>query len=101
MLLDSASLYFRAFHGVPESVTAPDGTPVNSVRGFIDMIAFLVRRRRPDRLVACLDLDWRPAFRVAVLPSYKAHRAEPDGTEQTPPGLAIQIPLTTQELTTT
>jgi 5'-3' exonuclease len=93
MLLDSASLYFRAFHGVPESVTAPDGTPVNSVRGFIDMIAFLVRSRRPDRLVACLDLDWRPAFRVAAVPSYKAHRVSPKGGETVPDGLVPQIPV--------
>jgi 5'-3' exonuclease len=93
MLLDSASLYFRAFHGVPESVTAPDGTPVNSVRGFVDMIAFLVRSRRPDRLVACLDLDWRPAFRVAAVPSYKAHRVSPRGGETVPDGLVPQIPV--------
>ena len=57
VLLDAASLYFRAYFGVPESVTAPDGTPVNAVRGFTDMVAFLVERRRPSRLVACLDLD--------------------------------------------
>jgi 5'-3' exonuclease len=93
MLLDSASLYFRAFHGVPESVTAPDGTPVNSVRGFLDMIAFLVRSRRPDRLVACLDLDWRPAFRVEAVPSYKAHRVSPRGGETVPDGLVPQIPV--------
>ncbi len=39
MLVDAASLYFRAFHGVPESITAPDGRPVNAVRGFLDMTA--------------------------------------------------------------
>jgi 5'-3' exonuclease len=99
MLLDTASLYYRAFYGMPETVTAPDGTPVNAIRGLLDTIARLVRDRTPARLVACLDADWRPAFRVAVLPSYKAHRAEPDGTEQTPPGLAVQIPLITQVLT--
>src|SRR3954452_11544728 len=74
MLLDSASLYFRAFYGVPDSVKAPDGTPVNAVRGFLDMVATLVTTYRPDRLVACWDDDWRPAFRVAAIPSYKAHR---------------------------
>jgi len=93
MLLDSASLYFRAFHGVPESVTAPDGTPVNAVRGFLDMVAHLVRTRRPDRLVACLDLDWRPAFRVAAVPSYKAHRISPAGGETVPDGLVPQVPM--------
>ena len=74
MLLDAASLYFRAFYGVPESITAPDGTPVNAVRGFCDMVSRLLTERRPGRLVACLDLDWRPAFRVQALPTYKAHR---------------------------
>jgi len=93
MLLDTASLYFRAFYGVPETLTAPDGTPVNAVRGLLDMIARLVRARRPGALVACLDADWRPAFRVAVIPSYKAHRARPDGSEEVPPLLAAQVPV--------
>ena len=93
MLLDAASLWYRAFHGVPESVTAPDGTPVNAVRGFLDMVARLVRDRRPARLVACLDLDWRPAFRVAAVPSYKEHRLSPAGGEAEPPALTPQVPL--------
>ncbi|HEX4246697.1 MAG TPA: 5'-3' exonuclease H3TH domain-containing protein [Pseudonocardia sp.] len=87
LLLDAASLYFRAFYGVPESITAPDGTPVNAVRGFTDMVARLVTERRPARLVACLDLDWRPEFRVKAIPSYKAHRvAEEQPTERPEPG---------------
>ncbi len=98
MLLDTASLYYRAFYGMPETVTAPDGTPVNAIRGLLDAIARLVRDRGPERLVACLDADWRPRFRVEAIPSYKAHRAEPDGTEQAPPGLVVQIPLITRVL---
>jgi 5'-3' exonuclease len=93
MLLDSASMYFRAFYGVPETVTAPDGTPVNAVRGLLDMITRLVRARSPAGLIACMDADWRPAFRVAAVPSYKAHRANPDGTEQVPDALTAQIPV--------
>ncbi len=96
MLLDSASMYFRAFYGVPESATAPDGTPVNAIRGFLDMTARLVNDRRPARLVACLDLDWRPAFRVAALPSYKAHRVLPNAppnVENVPDLLAAQVPV--------
>ncbi len=100
MLLDSASMYFRAFYGVPESITAPDGTPVNAVRGFTDMVARLVAEHRPSRLVACLDLDWRPAFRVNALPTYKAHRVpgEPDTApagvpEEVPDTLAPQVPV--------
>ena len=93
MLLDTASLYYRAFYGVPDTLTAPDGTPVNAVRGLLDMIARLVRARPPGSLVACLDADWRPAFRVAAIPSYKTHRARPDGTEEEPPALTPQIPV--------
>ncbi len=93
MLLDTPSLYFRAFYGVPESVTAPDGTPVNAVRGLIDMIARLVQDRSPDRLVCCMDADWRPAVRVAALPSYKAHRVADDGGDQTPDALEAQLPV--------
>ena len=99
LLLDTASLYYRAFYGMPETVTAPDGTPVNAIRGLLDAIARLVGQHRPERLVACLDADWRPAFRVAVIPGYKAHRAEEDGSERTPPSLAVQIPLITGVLT--
>ncbi len=108
MLLDTASLYFRAFYGVPASVTAPDGSPVNAVRGVLDMIARLVTEFRPTRLVACWDDDWRPAFRVAAVPSYKAHRvvdtvsAQPlaDGSmpEEVPDLLAPQVPLIVEVL---
>jgi 5'-3' exonuclease len=93
MLLDTASLYYRAFFGMPDTVRAPDGTPVNAVRGLLDTIGRLVRARQPARLVACLDADWRPAFRVAAIPSYEAHRLAADGTEETPPALAAQIPV--------
>src|SRR6185437_7436618 len=99
LLIDAASLYFRAYYGVPESITAPDGTPVNAVRGFTDMLARLVEQRRPGRLVACLDLDWRPAFRVAAIASYKAHRlAEETGpvapdVEGVPDTLGPHVPL--------
>ena len=93
MLLDSASLYFRAFFGVPDSIRAPDGSPVNAVRGLLDFIARLVSVHRPTRLVACMDADWRPAFRVAAVPSYKAHRVAPQGGEEVPDDLTPQVPV--------
>ncbi|MGE3288762.1 MAG: 5'-3' exonuclease H3TH domain-containing protein [Pseudonocardia sp.] len=94
MLLDAASMYFRAYYGVPESITAPDGTPVNAVRGFCDMVSRLLTERRPARLVACLDLDWRPAFRVEALPSYKAHRVAGNQTGVAPVGVPEEVPDT-------
>nr|WP_221189153.1 5'-3' exonuclease [Microbacterium proteolyticum] len=98
MLLDTASQYFRAFYGVPDKVKAADGTSVNAARGLLDMIAKLVTTYEPTRLVACWDDDWRPAWRVALLPSYKAHRvveAVPSGTdvEEVPDPLEAQIPV--------
>ncbi|MGW4643725.1 5'-3' exonuclease [Sphaerisporangium sp. NPDC004334] len=98
MLLDTPSLYFRAYYGVPESMTAPDGMPVNAVRGLIDMIATLVRAHGPDELVACMDADWRPAFRVAAIPSYKAHRVATGHEEEVPDTLAPQVPVIEQVL---
>ncbi|WP_329202055.1 MULTISPECIES: 5'-3' exonuclease [unclassified Streptomyces] len=98
MLLDTASLYFRAYFGVPDSVKAPDGTPVNAVRGLLDFIGRLVQDHRPDDLVACMDADWRPQWRVELIPSYKAHRVAqetPDGpdVEETPDTLTPQVPI--------
>ncbi|GAB4086896.1 5'-3' exonuclease [Myceligenerans cantabricum] len=95
LLLDTASLYFRAFFGVPDSLRSPRGEPVNAVRGLLDTIAWLITERRPDRMVACWDDDWRPAFRVAAIPSYKEHRvADAEaGTEVVPEALAPQVPV--------
>ena len=103
MLLDSASLYFRAFYGVPDTVKAPDGTPVNAVRGFLDIITRLVTTYEPTHLVACWDDDWRPQWRVDLIPTYKTHRvAEVTATgpdiEVVPDPLEIQVPIIRQSL---
>jgi len=103
VLLDGASMWFRSYFGVPSSITAPDGRPVNAVRGFIDSVAVVITQQRPRRLVVCLDLDWRPQFRVDLIPSYKAHRVaqeisgpgpagEPD-IEEVPDELTPQIDM--------
>jgi 5'-3' exonuclease len=98
MLLDTASLYFRAFFGVPDSVTSPDGKPVNAVRGLLDFISRLVGEYHPTHLACCWDNDWRPAWRVDLLPSYKSHRVvaekpqAPD-VEEVPHALDAQVPV--------
>jgi 5'-3' exonuclease len=99
VLLDGASMWFRSFFGVPSSITAPDGRPVNAVRGFFDSMAVVITQQRPSRLAVCLDLDWRPQFRVDLIPSYKAHRvAEPEPTgqpdiEEVPDDLTPQVDM--------
>jgi 5'-3' exonuclease len=98
MLLDTASLYFRAFYGVPDSITAPDGTPVNAVRGLLEFISRLAGEYSPTHLVCCWDNDWRPQWRVDLLPSYKGHRVvaergdAPD-VEEVPDPLEAQVPV--------
>jgi len=93
LVLDAPSLYYRAFHGAPATITAPDGTPVNAVRGFLDYVARQLRERRPDRFVAALDTDWRPAWRVRRIPAYKLHRVAADGSDGTPDELSPQVPV--------
>ncbi|GAA1252397.1 5'-3' exonuclease [Microbacterium phyllosphaerae] len=103
LLLDTASLYFRAFYGVPDKVTAPDGSPINAARGLLDIIAKLITLYEPTHVIACWDDDWRPQWRVDLIPSYKAHRvvevvaAGPD-VEEVPDPLEAQIPLIRQTL---
>ena len=100
MLLDSASLYFRAFFGVPDQRTSPEQVPTNALRGFLDMIATLVTAHRPSHLVACWDDDWRPQFRVDLIPTYKTHRLVEgsDVVEESPDDLTPQVPLIREAL---
>jgi 5'-3' exonuclease len=104
MLLDTAALYFRAFYGLPDTLTSPDGTPVNAVRGLLDMIARLVAEFAPTELVACWDDDWRPQWRVDLLPTYKAHRVAQEveigsDIEVVPDTLTPQVPIIVETLT--
>jgi 5'-3' exonuclease len=98
LLLDTASLYYRSYFALPETMTAPDGTPVNAVRGVLDTITGCVEARSSDRVIACWDEDWRPEWRVALVPTYKTHRvAEPEldesPDEDVPDTLAPQIDI--------
>jgi 5'-3' exonuclease len=97
MFVDGSSLIFRAFFGVPTSMRSPDGKPVNGVRGFMDRLATLITEYRPGRLAVASDEEWRPAWRVDLIPSYKAHRV----AEPIPPELAPQMPIIHEVLAAT
>jgi 5'-3' exonuclease len=103
LLLDSASLYYRAFHALPESMTAPDGRPHNAVRGFLSTVTRLVDTYSPGVVVPCWDDDWRPAWRVALIPTYKTHRlaaeSESGGAEAEPESLSEQADAIAELLT--
>ena len=89
LLVDGSSLIFRAFYGVPQTTRAPDGTLVNAVRGTLETLARLITERKPKRLALATDEDWRPDWRVELLPSYKEHRT----AEPVPPLLEPQMPV--------
>jgi 5'-3' exonuclease len=94
MLLDSASLWYRAYYGMPDTLLSPSGMPVNAIRGYLDMTARLITMYSPNRIVACIEGDWRPTWRVELFPDYKANRLE-DGSEEEeePETLTPQIPV--------
>ena len=93
MLLDSASLWYRAYYGMPDTLLGPDGTPVNAIRGYLDMTARLIGMYNPNRIVACLEGDWRPTWRTDLFPDYKANRLDEEGDEEEPDLLTPQIPI--------
>jgi 5'-3' exonuclease len=94
MLLDSASLWYRAYYGMPDSLVSPSGMPVNAIRGYLDMTARLIGMYKPNRIVACIEGDWRPSWRVELFPAYKANRLEEGSeTEEEPETLTPQIPI--------
>ena len=94
MLLDSASLWYRAYYGMPDTLLSPTGMPVNAIRGYLDMTARLISMYSPNRIVACIEGDWRPSWRVDLFPAYKANRLEDDSdVEEEPETLTPQIPV--------
>ncbi len=93
LLVDTAGLYFRAFYGLPSSLRGLEGQQVNAVRGLTDFLARFISEYRPTHLACCWDEAWRPAWRVALVPSYKAHRVAHGDVEVVPDELVGQIPL--------
>ena len=89
MFIDGSSLIFRAYYGVPRSVRSPDGRTVNAVRGFLETLTRMLGTRDPRHLAVAEDADWRPEWRVALIPGYKAQRV----AEPIPPGLIPQMPI--------
>jgi 5'-3' exonuclease len=89
LLVDGSSMMFRAFYGIPQTMRAPDGTLVNAVRGTMDNLARYLTDRRPRHVALTTDEDWRPDWRVELLPSYKEHRT----AEPVPPALDPQMPI--------
>lgn len=84
-LVDSSSLFFRAYYAV-RSLTNPQGTPVNAVYGYLSMIAKLLKDEKPEHMVFCYDRK-EPSFRKDLYTEYKANRTE------MPDDLVVQMPF--------
>ena len=89
LFVDGSSLIFRAFYGVPKTVRSPDGRLINAARGFLETLTRLLGTRRPRHIAVASDADWRPDWRVALIPGYKAQRV----AEPIPPALIPQMPV--------
>src|ERR1700742_3919716 len=75
VLVDGSGFIFRAFHAIPD-MTRPDGTHVNAVFGFCNMIALLLKDHTGTHLAVIFDAG-RMTFRNRLYDAYKAHRPEP------------------------
>ena len=93
LLLDSASIWYRAYYGMPESLISPKGEPVNAIRGYLDMVSRLINQYQPTAIVAAIEGDWRPSWRIDLFPGYKANRLDEEGEEEEPDLLTPQIPI--------
>jgi 5'-3' exonuclease len=89
LLIDGASLIFRAYYGRRMRDRVHAGMQVNAIGGFLERLAGLIVERQPRRLAVADDWAWRPGWRVEAIPTYKSHRV----AEPVPAGLVPQIPV--------
>jgi 5'-3' exonuclease len=89
LLVDGSSMFFRAFYAIPQTMRGPGGVLVNAVRGTLDTLARYITDRKPRHLAFTTDEDWRPDWRVELIPGYKEHRT----AEPIPPALMPQVPI--------
>jgi DNA polymerase-1 len=73
LLVDAPSLLYRAFYGLPKSITGADGAPVNALLGFANQVLWAVERHAPRAVVLCTGAE-AAAYRVQALPRYHADR---------------------------
>jgi len=95
LLVDGSSMFFRAFYAIPQTMRGPGGVLVNAVRGTLDTLARYLTDRKPRHVAFTTDEDWRPDWRVELIPGYKEHRT----AEPIPPALIPQVPIILTALT--
>ncbi|MEM7306299.1 MAG: 5'-3' exonuclease H3TH domain-containing protein [Planctomycetota bacterium] len=76
-LIDASPYFFRAWFSVPDTMTTPDGWPVNAVYGFVGFLNRLVREEEPTHIGVAFDQSLTTSFRNDIYPDYKAQRELP------------------------
>ncbi len=91
LILDLPSVYYRAFYALPDTIKDVSGKPANAIKGSLSIISQIYSTQQASGVLATIDIDWRPKWRVKLLPEYKAQRVISDNDEM-PDLLAGQIP---------
>ena len=73
LLADAPGLLYRAFFALPDSITAPDGRPVNALLGSVNQLLQVIEQHRPRAVVACFGQE-SATYRTDAFPAYHAHR---------------------------
>jgi len=96
--VDLSSLAYRSFYGLPDSIKSSEGKPVNAIKGYLDALNRFIKMYKPKEIIHSVDEDWRPQWRVNLLPQYKAHRVEESDEELVPDDLEYQLAILPQIL---
>jgi 5'-3' exonuclease len=79
LVVDGPSLLYRAFYALPQSITDPEGRPVNALLGVANLILQAVEREAPRAVVLCFGAE-AAEYRVELYAPYHADRPPvPDG----------------------
>ena len=86
-LVDASIYIFRAWFSLPDTLTSPEGKPVNAVYGFLRFVTEFLENTNPSHIVFAFDSSLTTSFRNEIFPEYKSNRESP------PPELKEQFEI--------
>lgn len=76
-LVDASVYIFRAWFSLPDTLTSPEGKPVNAAYGFLRFITEFVEHTHPSRIMFAFDSSLTTSFRTEIFADYKSNREKP------------------------
>src|SRR3954453_18303391 len=73
-VVDAMNYIFRAYHALPDNITAPDGMLTNAVLGYLRTLLRIIKERKPEYMAAAFEK--KTSFRNAMFAAYKANRKQ-------------------------